>query len=119
MRRWELEKPHENLAYRKKWTQNHTRWQNNSIAYFETDVFEPHLALFPKDPDPLVFYKVLSQKASNWLSPKGKLYFELNEKYANLVCDVLRENGFGSIETVMDMQGKDRFARGILIKWGS
>ena len=78
-------------------------------------VFEPHLALFPEDPDPLVFYKVLSEKAAVWLKPKGKLYFELNEKYADLVSMVMKQNGFGSIEVIKDMQGKDRFAKGVLM----
>jgi release factor glutamine methyltransferase len=79
-------------------------------------VFEPHLALFPADPDPLVFYKVLSEKASLWLKPEGKLYFELNEKYANLVSQAMRKNGFGAINIIEDMQGKDRFAKGVLKK---
>lgn len=77
-------------------------------------VFEPHLALFPEDPDPLVFYKVLSEKAAAWLKPNGKLYFELNEKYAHLVYKTMQQNGFDSIVITKDMQGKDRFASGIL-----
>ncbi|MFT5919079.1 MAG: release factor glutamine methyltransferase [Granulosicoccus sp.] len=79
-------------------------------------VFEPHLALFPENPDPLIFYKVLSEKAAVWLKPEGKLYFELNEKYANLVSEVMQKNGFQNIEIVQDMQGKDRFAKGVLKK---
>jgi release factor glutamine methyltransferase len=79
-------------------------------------VFEPHLALFPEDPDPLVFYKVLSEKAALWLKPEGKLYFELNEKYANLVAEAMQKNGFGVINIIKDMQGKDRFAKGVLKK---
>lgn len=79
-------------------------------------VFEPHLALFPEDPDPLIFYKVLSEKAAVWLKSEGKLYFELNERYANLVSEVMQKNGFQNIEIMKDMQGKDRMAKGDLGK---
>jgi release factor glutamine methyltransferase len=59
---------------------------------------------------------VLSEKASLWLKPEGKLYFELNEKYANLVAEAMQKNGFSAISITKDMQGKDRFAKGVLKK---
>ena len=79
-------------------------------------VFEPHLALFPEDPDPLIFFRTLSLKANSWLRPNGKLYFELNEKYGELVADIMRSNGFSEVQIIKDMQGKDRFAKGILTR---
>ncbi|MFT5054902.1 MAG: hypothetical protein ACI97X_001936, partial [Oceanospirillaceae bacterium] len=33
-----------------------------------------------------------------------------------LVSEVMQKNGFQNIEIVQDMQGKDRFAKGVLKK---
>src|SRR5690606_16040387 len=38
--------------------------------------FEPHLALFVSDEDPLIFYKAISRKAKKALRPGGLLIFE-------------------------------------------
>lgn len=77
-------------------------------------VFEPHVALFPEQPDPLVFYKVVSAKARTWLNSGGKLYFEINEKYGEQVCQIMKENGFSNVQLVKDMQEKDRIAKGYI-----
>jgi release factor glutamine methyltransferase len=41
--------------------------------------FEPHLALFVTDSDPLVYYKAILNLAEKILLPGGRLYFEINE----------------------------------------
>ena len=41
--------------------------------------FEPELALFVEDDDPLVFYRAILKFAHNTLAEKGKIYFEINE----------------------------------------
>ena len=40
---------------------------------------EPHLALFVADSDALVFYRKIAELAQKNLSPKGQLFFEINQ----------------------------------------
>ena len=42
--------------------------------------YEPQLSLFVKN-DPLYFYKKILRFSKNHLSPKGKIYFEINDLY--------------------------------------
>ncbi|KAB2866664.1 MAG: peptide chain release factor N(5)-glutamine methyltransferase [Bacteroidales bacterium] len=74
--------------------------------------FEPHLALFVSDNDPLLFYRTIAKKSKNWLSPNGQLYFEINEAFGNEIKDMLISIGFRDVEIRKDINGKDRMAFG-------
>ena len=74
--------------------------------------YEPHLALFVKDEDSLVFYKAIADFALENLSPSGKLYFEINEALGNDIKKILIEKGFKNVEIKKDMSGKERIAVG-------
>ena len=74
--------------------------------------YEPHLALFVKDEDPLLFYKAIADFALNNLSTNGKLYFEINEALGEDVKKLLIEKGFKNVEVRKDMSGKDRITVG-------
>jgi len=76
--------------------------------------FEPHLALFVADDDPLLFYKAISQKARTGLRPGGMLVFEINAGFGQEVADLLRHEGFTNIAIVNDLQGKQRIVKGFL-----
>lgn len=76
--------------------------------------YEPHLALFVADDDPLLFYKVISQKARTGLRPGGMLAFEINAEFGREVADLLRASGFTGIAIVNDLQGKQRIVKGFL-----
>src|SRR5260221_14445101 len=43
--------------------------------------YEPHLALFVSNDDPLLFYKAIALKSKTLLSPCGKIFVEINEQY--------------------------------------
>ena len=73
--------------------------------------FEPHLALFVPDNDPLIFYRAIAQFAAVHLQPHGSLYFEINEKMGEQTAGLLREHGFKDILTRKDLEGKDRMLR--------
>ncbi len=73
--------------------------------------FEPHLALFVPDHDPLVFYRAIVQFAAIHLQLHGSLYFEINEKQGEQIATLLVENGFNKILTRKDLQGKTRMIR--------
>ena len=74
--------------------------------------YEPHLALFVNDDDALKFYKAIADFALKHLSPKGKLYFEINEGLRNDVKNLLQEKGFKNVEVKKDLSGKERMVRG-------
>lgn len=78
--------------------------------------FEPHLALFVKDNDPLVFYKIIAQKAKSALKSSGKLYFEINEALGQKVKDLLEEQGYKEISVLKDLNNKDRMVKAALTK---
>lgn len=69
--------------------------------------FEPHMALFAKGDDPLVFYKKIIQR---FLNTNSVIYFELNPLTAPELQQYSESLGF-TCELKDDMFGKTRFAR--------
>lgn len=76
--------------------------------------FEPHLALFVKDNDPLIFYKIIAKKAKTKLKSGGRLYFEINEVLGQKVQQLLEELGYKEIAVLKDLNDKDRIVKAIL-----
>ncbi len=74
--------------------------------------YEPDLALFVADNDPLVFYQIIVEFALLKLKAGGTLYFEVNEFNGSELLEWMRTKGFSSIEGVNDMHGKLRMVRG-------
>jgi release factor glutamine methyltransferase len=74
--------------------------------------FEPHMALFVPDDDPLIFYKMITSKAYDGLNKDGALTVEVNEKFGREVCQIFFEAGFRDIRVVKDISGKDRIVTG-------
>jgi release factor glutamine methyltransferase len=72
--------------------------------------YEPSLALFVPDNDPLRFYKAIAAYASVSLSARGVLYLEINPLYVDDLRRMLQLNGFANVTTLADMQGCQRFA---------
>ncbi len=71
--------------------------------------YEPHEALFVEDDDPLLFYRKIIHFAGQSLRPGGRLYFEVNEKYANETGSLADKNLFEAPEISTDFRGKERF----------
>lgn len=76
--------------------------------------FEPHLALFVKDEDPLLFYRSIAEKSRQGLASQGLLAVEVNERFGNEVVALFQEKGFTEVLLVKDLYGKDRIVTGIL-----
>ncbi|MBA3705453.1 MAG: peptide chain release factor N(5)-glutamine methyltransferase [Bacteroidetes bacterium] len=74
--------------------------------------FEPHLALFVPDNDPLLFYKVIADFAINHLKPNGKLYLEINQAYGEKTKQMLESKGFKNVVLLTDLSNKNRILRG-------
>jgi release factor glutamine methyltransferase len=82
--------------------------QKNTLDY------EPHLALFVSDHDPLIFYKRIAEIALKSLKPQGKLYFEINEMKGQEVVQLLADKGFSDIVLKKDLNEKNRMVRATL-----
>ena len=70
--------------------------------------YEPHLALFVDDIDPLLFYRKIAELAIKNLNPNGKLYFEINQYLGKETIKLLEDFGFRNVELKKDIYGNDR-----------
>ena len=73
--------------------------------------FEPMIALFVDDNDPLQFYRAIALHALHHLSPGGQLLFETHYLYAKKCLHMLLEMGFSHGELRKDISGKERMIR--------
>ena len=73
--------------------------------------YEPHLALFVDDNDALVFYRKIAVLAKNGLSPKGQLFFEINQYLGKEMTDLLEKMNFKNIELRKDIYSNDRMMK--------
>ena len=71
--------------------------------------FEPHLALFVPDEDPLVFYRAIADWSERFLAPEGKGLTEINEVLGKETFTVFKEAGFVNLDIVKDFYDKNRF----------
>ena len=74
--------------------------------------FEPGLALFVRNEDPLIFYRKIAEKGKQLLKSGGKLYFEINQKYGKDVSELMQNLGYSEVQVLKDLNGKDRIAVG-------
>ncbi len=73
--------------------------------------YEPHLALFVEDNDPLLFYKKIADFALKHLSKNGKLYFEINQAFGPEVKLLLENNGFENVQLLKDLNNNYRIIK--------
>lgn len=71
--------------------------------------YEPGLALFVPDEDPLCFYKAVAVWAGELLNDGGFGAVEINERFGKETIDLFRSAGFVEVQTVEDIFGKNRF----------
>lgn len=71
--------------------------------------WEPDLALFVPDEDPLRFYRRIGEIGMSVLLQGGLLYFEINRAYGNDVVEMLQTQGYQHVRLEKDLSGNDRF----------
>lgn len=81
--------------------------QEHVVAY------EPSIALFVPDSDPLLFYRQIGLLALHKLNPGGALYFEINEAFGKETAALLEAQGYVNVEIRQDLFGKDRMVKGV------
>jgi release factor glutamine methyltransferase len=75
--------------------------------------FEPHLALFVPDEDPLVFYRAIGEWGQQLLKSGGKLYLEIYENLADKLVQLLLSQGYEELCVRQDLNGKNRMLSAI------
>ena len=76
--------------------------------------WEPELALFVPDDDPLLFYRTIVQRAiDGLLKPNGHLYFEVNREHGSETAHLLEKVGFTDVQLLKDLSGNERIVKGI------
>ena len=76
--------------------------------------FEPHLALFVPDEDPVLFYRALAEKGKWLLRPGGGLWFETGISMTGLVANLLEQYGYTEVQVLSDISGHPRFVKGYI-----
>lgn len=75
---------------------------------------EPHGALFVPDSEPLHYYDAVARFATEYLKPRGRLYFEVHERFAQDVERMLMRC-FRQTEVRRDINDKERMVRAVKI----
>lgn len=85
------------------------------IRYVEQEVmeknvldWEPQLALFVPNDDPLLFYRRIATLGLDMLFPQGKLYFEINQAFGAETAKMLTDMGYSDVQVLKDLYGNDR-----------
>jgi release factor glutamine methyltransferase len=86
-------------------------FQEKALMHENVLKYEPHLALFVSNENPLLFYETIAHFALKHLNSNGFLFFECNEHNATAVVELLEHKKFQNIELRQDMSGKNRMVR--------
>ncbi|HEX7366178.1 MAG TPA: peptide chain release factor N(5)-glutamine methyltransferase [Pelobium sp.] len=71
---------------------------------------EPHVALFVKDNEPLIFYDKIADFALKSLKCGGTLYFEINQNFAKETKDLIESKGF-TVDLIKDLNNNFRMIK--------
>lgn len=71
--------------------------------------YEPSIALFVPDDDPLIFYRAIAHHASRLLTDRGWGIVEINSLLADQTADCFRTAGFPTVNILPDLSGRPRF----------
>jgi release factor glutamine methyltransferase len=71
--------------------------------------FEPHVALFVDDQNPLVFYKAIANYGQSHLNQNGLIVVEINAHLGQETADVFKKEGYKEVKLLKDFYDKDRF----------
>lgn len=72
--------------------------------------YEPELALFVEDHNPLIFYQKIMEFGEKSLNPNGKIYFEINPLFLNELEELIHDYSY-SAKIRNDFRGKQRMLR--------
>lgn len=73
--------------------------------------WEPGLALFVPDEDPLLFYRRIAELGKELLTPAGSLYFEINRAFGEQTVAMLKCMNYKEVCLKKDLSGNDRMIK--------
>jgi release factor glutamine methyltransferase len=73
--------------------------------------YEPELALFVADSNPLIFYKAMAVFGNSYLNHGGIIYCEINEAFGAATKDLFMKAGYTETIILKDLNNKDRFIK--------
>ena len=73
--------------------------------------YEPDIALFVADDDPMYYYRHILGFAQRHLNNKGRIYLEINQFLSAEVYKLLEDEKFSEIEQRKDLYGNERMIR--------
>ena len=76
--------------------------------------YEPHLALFVNDEDPLIFYRTITLIALKMLKKGGRLYFEVSSRFGTETLNLIKKHPFREVGLFKDLSGKNRIIKAVL-----
>ncbi len=71
--------------------------------------YEPDIALFVPNKEPLIFYKKIINIGNKHLKKGGDIHVEINERFGNEVKNLLKSYNYENIMIHRDMNNKDRW----------
>ncbi len=81
------------------------KMQSNVLKY------DPDIALFVNNDDPLLFYRKIAQLGQKHLISEGSIYFEINEYLGSELLILLKTEGYKEITLHKDIFGKYRMVK--------
>lgn len=76
--------------------------------------YEPALALFVSDNDPLLFYRRIAELGKTLLHSNGVLFYEINAALGAETVEMLDCVGYAKIELKQDLSGNDRMVKALV-----
>jgi release factor glutamine methyltransferase len=90
-------------------------YKENVNMQVQVKQFEPSIALFVANEDPLIFYRTIARLGKQYLSQNGQLFFEMHYDQGKALLALFDEMGYHA-ELRQDLFGKDRMLRASLKK---
>ena len=75
-------------------------------------LYEPHIALFVKKDDPLIFYKRLNYIIEKILNSNGLFFIEIHENFEKEIITLFNKEYIKNIEVHKDLNSKSRWISG-------
>ena len=75
--------------------------------------YEPEMALFVPQEDPLLFYRVLGEQGQQCLRSGGAIFVEINQRFGEETCALFRSQGYCDVELRTDRFGNPRMVKGV------
>ncbi len=89
----------------------YVRFSERNMMHKNVVNFEPDIALYVNDDEPLIFYDKILQKTQYILNDNGQIWFEINEAFANHIVKLCKQYHYQDCQVIKDLNNKDRFVR--------